>query len=324
MSRMGWPGGSICALVAVQACVLAFLLSGLLAGCRPPVQAPAVARVNGAEHVAATPKHYPLHGIVLGVSLQSGEATIRHDEIHGFMPAMTMNYKVADAAALAQLKQGDEITASMQEVGDAGSYQLEAIHRIGQAAPGSLPSLPAHTLLQGEAVPNIAFEDQDGRRGNLAGFSGQTVLLTFIYTRCPLPNACPRINSNFSRIFRVVDADAQLHERVRMVSITLDPEYDSPAVLKRFGVNYQPSAAKPFEVWRFVRTTPEHLQKLASAFGLEYSASNNQITHTMRTVMIGPAGTVLKTWYGSDWNTDEVVECLRAQLAASRAKADGR
>jgi protein SCO1/2 len=257
---------------------------------------------------------YPLHGIVLGISTQTGELTIRHGEIHGFMPAMTMNFKVRDAASLSRLTAGDEVRATLLTFSDSGDYQLDGIAVIGHHAD-AIASLPAHTLLTGEMVPDMAFQNQDGKPLRLSSYAGKTLLLTFIYSRCPLPNACPRISGNFAHIFHRLGEDPRILRKVHLLSVTLDPAYDTPEVLRSYGINFQASARPPFADWEFLRCSPQDLRRLADAFGLQYSEGNNQITHTMRTVMIGPDRRMMQTWYGSDWSPDEVAEALhRAAL----------
>jgi len=287
--------------------LLSVLVVAGFSGCRSqqqPVSAPPTSMPQTAVH------SYALHGTILGIGTQTGELTIRHDEIHGFMPAMTMNFKVLHPDALAKLKVGDEIRATLQVQENAESYPLENIQVIGHADAGAQAALPAHTLLKGELVPDIAIENQDGKKLRLSSYAGRYLLVTFIYTRCPLPNACPKITTNYARIYNRMMQDPELAQKAHLISITLDPAYDEPKVLNNYGRAFQASSPHPFAHWEFVRTSPSDLRKLANAFGLEYTSSNNQITHTMRTVLIGPDRTVRETWYGSGWTPDEVVTAL--------------
>ena len=270
----------------------------------------------GSSSRPAEPTFYRLHGIVLGVSPDSGSITVRHDAIHGFMPAMTMLYKLRNPSEGMALQPGDEIVARLLVPTGTESYKLDQLKVLGHTRGAALATLPAHTLQAGEPVPDIPFENQDAQQRHLRGYSGQVLLLTFVYTRCPLPAFCPRISSHFAHIYQQIEADPSLRHRAHLITVTLDPAYDTPQVLRAYGINYQQSDAPSFSDWEFVRTSPADLRRLADAFGLEYSESNNQITHSMRTVMIGSDHRVIATWYGSDWTPENLVTRLRAAVRA--------
>ena len=290
------------------------LLCHALAGCRNrEVSGNAASPIQAQDRTT----RYPLHGLVLGVSTQTGELTVKHEEIHGFMPAMTMNFKVKDSLALHKIVAGDEIDAVLLVPANDDNYLLDQI-RVLRHTAGTV-ALPPHTLLVGEQVPDIAMVNQDGKAVHLGGYAGKVVLLTFIYTRCPLPNACPRISGNFAHIFHQLSGDPVALRGAHMISVTLDPDYDRPEVLRAYGINFQASAPAPFSDWEFTRTSPQDLRKLADAFGLQYTASNNQITHTMRTILISPERRVINIWYGSDWKPDEVGEAVRTAAKSSRS-----
>ena len=284
-----------------------------LAGCRPrpAEQAPAPVHVlNGVER-------YPLHGIVLGVSAEAGTLTVRHDEIHGVMPAMTMSYKVKDAQTLKMLAAGDEINAQMLVPEGNAEYTLDAITVLRHAAVAK-DTQPAHTLLTGEQVPDVVLADQDGKKIHLRGFAGKTLLLTFVSTRCPMPPACPMISSHMTQVNHLLQANAKAWAGSHLLSVSLDPDYDAPPVLRRYGLAYLADDAAGFAHWSFARTSPQDLQTLAGAFGLAYRAENNQITHTMRTVLIGADGRVAQVWEGSGWKPQEVADAVK--LATGKAK----
>ncbi|WP_420239579.1 SCO family protein [Telmatobacter bradus] len=294
----------------VIGCVLA-VLALVLAGCKPKQEAPAPVHVlNGVAR-------YALHGVVLGVSAEAGELTVRHDEIHGVMPAMTMNYKVKDAAVLKGLQAGDEINAQLLVPEGNADYALEAITVLRHAAVAK-DTLPAHTLLPGEPVPDISMVNQDGQKIHLRGLAGKAVLLTFVYTRCPMPTACPMISSHMAQVHKLLAADAKAYAGSRLISVTLDPAYDAPEVLRRYGLAYLADDPAGFAHWEFARTTPQDLQTLAGAFGLAYRAENNQITHSMRTVLLGADGKVVQVWEGSAWKPEDVAEAVKQ--ATSKAK----
>lgn len=265
------------------------------------------------------PEHYVLHGTVLGISTQTGELTVQHDEIHGFMPAMTMAYKIADPAVLPHLRAGDEIAAVMLVPVTTEGYRLDAIKVLRHGGSAELAALPPHTLLPGEAIPDVLLENQDGKPLHLRTSSDRALLLTFIYTRCPMPTACPMIASHFARVNTLLAANPQLAARSHLLSITLDPVYDTPPVLRAYGLAYLGDRPEGFAHWEFARTEPSQLKSLAAAFGLEYHEENNQIVHTVRTILIDRSGHVSRTWDGSSWKPQEVADAVAA-VALGKAR----
>jgi len=255
-------------------------------------------------------KHYVLHGRVMGRNSTSGELIVDHEEIPGFMMAMTMPYPIRNPNALNGVEIGDKITADVV-VQDDRTYWLENIVVIDKSGRGSIPSTTPHELSMGEQVPDVPLVNQDGKTLHLSQFKGKTLLLTFIYTRCPFPNFCPLISSKFSTIHKELAGDPSARERSHLLSISLDPSYDVPPVLRKYGLAYLGDDASGFEQWDFVSTSVEDLQKLATAFGLQYFEQNHQISHSLSTILIAPDGKVAKSWAGNDWKTTEVVSALR-------------
>ena len=222
---------------------------------------------------------------------------------------MTMPYPVKDTQGLAEVEPGDRITANVV-VRNNDDYWLEHITITDKSERGSVSASPPHELLPGEAVPDVALINQDGKMLHLSQFKGKALLLTFIYTRCPLPTFCPLISSEFAEIQSELAKNPTDYDRTHLV-ISLDPNYDTPPVLRKYGLAYLRDDASGFAHWDFVSTTPADLQKLASAFGLQYFEQNNQISHGMSTVLLAPDGIVAKTWPGNEWKTSEVLAALK-------------
>ncbi len=255
-------------------------------------------------------KHYTLTGRIVAKSLSAGQLSVDGEDIPGFMPAMTMPYPVKDTQGLADVEPGDRITANVV-VRNNDEYWLERITITDKSERGSVSASPPHELLPGEAVPDVPLINQDGKTLHLSQFKGKAVLLTFIYTRCPLPTFCPLISSEFAAIQSDLAKRPADYGRTHLMSISLDPAYDTPPVLRKYGLAYLRDDASGFAHWDFVSTTPADLQKLASAFGLQYFEQNNQISHSMSTVLLAPDGTVAKTWPGNEWKTSEVLAALK-------------
>ncbi len=257
-------------------------------------------------------KHYKLTGQVLAKSESASQVSVDNDNIPGFMIAMTMNYPVKDPQGLQQVQPGDRITADVVVQNDGSNYWLEHVIITDQSARGSISAATKpHELLRGEKVPDVPLVNQDGKTLHLAEFKGKAVLLTFIYTRCPLPTFCPLISSEFAEIHNDLAQTPPIYQKTHLLSVSLDPNYDTAPILRKYGLAYLKDDASGFQQWDFVSTNPPELQKLASAFGLEYYEQNNQISHSMSTILLAPDGTVKQIWPGNEWKTSEVLAALK-------------
>jgi protein SCO1/2 len=261
---------------------------------------------------------YELKGEVVQRNPATSEITVNHDEIPGLMPAMTMPYKVSSPLAAAIVEPGDKIAADV--ITENGKdYWLDNIRitdTSGRKSPK--PASAAQALPPGGRAPDLELINQDGKPIRLADFKGKALLVTFIYTRCPLPNFCPRLSSEFARIHDDLAKTPEDYARTHLLAITLDPKYDRPEVLKKYGLAYLRGDASGFSHWDFAATSPESLEKLAATFGLSYEEADNQISHTMRIVLIAPDGTIAKYWT-TDWTMSELEDALRqAARKASR------
>ena len=258
-----------------------------------------------------TVKKYSLQGKVLSVDLKAGEFTVHHGDIPGFMPAMTMAYKVKDLAVLRSLVPGDQFTAVVLVTSGSDDYLVDEIVLTSHAG-GNLTTHTEslHQLKPGDVIPNIALVNQDGRAIHLKDYRGKPLLVTFIYTRCPMPKACPMISSHLARVHALLARDAKTTSNTHLLSITLDPAYDTPSVLRDYGLAYLQGHREGFQHWEFARSAPADLKALAKAFGLEYHEENRQIIHTVRTILIGPDGKLLQSWDGSGWNPQEIAEAV--------------
>jgi protein SCO1/2 len=291
--------------------VLAVLAS---AACRKPV----------AEGPAASPgleKPYPLKGVVVSVDRAGGTVTIRHDEIPGYMKGMTMPFAVGETKLLDDLKPGDTIEAKLL-VGDRGS-RLEGI--VVSRPPGTpvVETIPAAGPYgkPGDAAPATALVDQEGKGFSLADLRGDAVALTFIFTRCPLPDFCPRMNLNFSEVERLLAEDPRLYGKTRLVSVSFDPAYDTPAVLKAFRDPFLRGV--PGIVpghWRFATGTLEHIKEFAGFFGLTYLKSGEQFVHSLATAVIAPDGKLFSIRRGNDWEAKELVDDLSRAAAGEKPR----
>jgi len=258
--------------------------------------------------------------MVVALSAATGEITVQHGDIPGFMPAMTMAYKLKNPTEIQKLKTGDQISADVLVHSDNDDYLVDSVVVTSEARRGFVPAmLPPHELMVGEQVPDLPLVNQDGKAIHLKDYRGKALLITFIYTRCPMPTACPLITSHFAKVNRDLAQDQRAYDASHLISISLDPAYDKPPVLRQYGLAYLDDNAAEFSHWEFADTTPGDLKNLAEAFGLQYSEEGNQITHTMATTLIGPDSKVVQTWAGSDWNPDYVAGAVKS-LALKAAR----
>jgi len=294
----------------VAALVFGTALLVLPSGCRKESESPAGVELHP---TAVTIKHYRLEGMVLATSAATSEITIRHGDIPGFMPAMTMVYKVKNPVDVQKLKPGDEITADVLVPSDSDNYLLDQVvvtSEKGRRLPPTM--LPPHQLMVGETVPDVPLVNQDGKPIHLRDYRGKAVLITFIYTRCPMPTACPLITSHFAKVNDLLAKMPAAYAASHLISVSLDPNYDKPPVLRQYGMAYLDDNAAAFAHWEFADTTSGDLKKLAQAFGLQYTEEDNQITHTMQTTLLDKENKVAQQWGGSGWNPSEVANAVAA------------
>ena len=294
----------------VAVLVFGTALMVLPSGCREESDNPAGVELHP---TAVTVKHYRLAGMVLATSGATSEITIKHGDIPGFMPAMTMVYKVKNPVDVQKLKPGDEIAADVLVPSDSDNYLLDQVvvtSEKGRRLPPTM--LPPHQLMVGETVPDVPLVNQDGKPIHLRDYRGKAVLITFIYTRCPMPTACPLITSHFAKVNDLLAKMPAAYAASHLISVSLDPNYDKPPVLRQYGMAYLDDNAAAFAHWEFADTTSGDLKKLAQAFGLQYTEEDNQITHTMQTTLLDKENKVAQQWGGSGWNPSEVANAVAA------------
>jgi protein SCO1/2 len=256
-------------------------------------------------------RRYELQGQILAIDPARHEITVRHGDIKGFMPGMTMPFRVSDDRALTERKPGDLIKATLVVANQSG--RLEDVVRTGEAPlPADLPSpRPDPPLEAGATVPDAQFLDQDARRRLLSEWRGKTVAVTFVYTRCPLPDFCPLIDRNFAAVQKSLAADRALAGRVHLLSVTFDPDHDSPEVLRAHAAR---AGSNP-GLWTWLTGEKNAVDAFASRFGVSIIRENqpaDQITHNLRTAIIDRDGRLVQILNGNEWTPAELVDSLRA------------
>jgi protein SCO1/2 len=264
-------------------------------------------------------KQYAVKGIIVGTDPARGEVTVDSEPIPGFMDAMTMPYKMKDANVLQDLHPGDHMTGVLL-VGDDNTV-LDQIVITAQAQPDYKPQAQYHVPAVGDAVPDFHLVNQSGHEIGFRQFRGKALLVTFIYTRCPLSDYCPRMSRNFAAIDKSLQADPAIYKKTHLLSISFDPAYDSPTVLRSYGEAYTGNYTKEkFGHWDFAAPSKADLPKLLQFFDVGATpGENHTITHSLSTVVIAPDGTIAQWYPTNDWKPEDVLNELKK--AAGGAKA---
>lgn len=260
-------------------------------------------------------REYTLQGQVLAVAPDRHQATINHEEVKGLMAAMTMPYSVHDPKQLEGIAPGDLINAKLVVL-PSDAY-LTDVKRVGEAplpqAPAEAPAASSgfELLKPGEAVPVGKFVDQDGRRRGFSSFKGSTVLITFIYTRCPMPTFCPLMDQHFVSIQKRLNDDPAIKGRVHLVSVSFDPLVDTPPVLKA----HARKLGADLKTWTFLTGDRDDIDQFASRFGVSVArAPNDQrdITHNLRTAIVDADGKLVKVYIGNEWTPDQALADVKS------------
>jgi protein SCO1/2 len=257
----------------------------------------------------APAREYQLQGQILAVRPERSEVVIKHEDIKGFMPGMTMPFTVKDGALLNGKEPGDLVTATLV-VGEVGAH-LRTLEKTGHAPLETPPPPPPPDIRQpGDTISDGKFIDQNGAPASLASYRGHRVAMTFIYTRCPLPEFCPLMDRNFAAVQKTIASTPALSD-VRLITVTIDPAFDTPAVLKPYAKR---RGADP-KIWSFLTGEPAEINTFGSQLGI-YVEHNPQsaidITHNLRTVVIDPNGRLVTVHNGNSWTPSELVADISA------------
>jgi protein SCO1 len=268
---------------------------------------------SGCGRTAPT-RQYQLQGQILDVKPDTNEVLVKHEDIPGFMPAMTMPYKVEDAKLLAGKQPGDLITATLV-VGETEAH-LSRIDKTGHAPveDTSGPAITASQILKpGEPVPDTTLVDENNAPRPLISLKGHRVALTFMYTTCPQPDFCPLMDRNFAAVQNEIKKTPALAD-VRLVSVSFDPAHDTPAVLKTHAKALQADPA----VWHFVTAGTGDIKGFAAKFGVIAEPSDESpaiLTHNLSTAVIDADGRVVKIRPGNMWTPADLIADLNAAPA---------
>jgi protein SCO1/2 len=256
-------------------------------------------------------KQYEMRGQILGVNRDKMEILVKHEEIEGLMPAMTMPWKVKTAGMLDNLGPGDLITSEVEVDNNQGV--VTKITKLGTAKPDVPPpaaaAKPGVALIPpGGVVPNQVFIDQDGRKVDFDHVrAGRAIAVTFIYTKCPVPTFCPMMDRQFAETQALIKQKG-LANTAHLLSVSFDPKNDTPAVLKKHAATLNADPG----VWTFVTGDRDEIDRFATNFGLTLvrgeAANPDEIGHTLRTALVDRRGRLAKSYSGADWTPNDLVE----------------
>ena len=261
-------------------------------------------------------REYKLEGQVVALAPQLKQATIKHEDIPGLMSAMTMPYEVQDTNELEGLTPGDLITARLIVLPSAA--YIEDVKKVGtapleRAAADTGGATGGFELLKtGAPVPNVTLVDQDGKTVTLDTFRGSALVVTFIYTNCPMPEFCPLMDRNFAAIQKKL-LEQRNELKTHLLSVSFDPAVDTPAVMKKHAAGL---GADP-NIWSFVTGDRDEIDKWAAGFGVSVARAMNDpanITHNLRTVILDRQGNLVQTYNGNEWTPEQVLADVRVMV----------
>lgn len=299
----------------------------MVAGCAAPPP-PAVPK-SGSLFVQA----FQARGVVTELQPDGRTIVISHEEIPGYMPAMVMPFTARDTNELRGLAAGDRI--SFQLIVSADRSWIEQVQQLESPrppapAPNAPPGLPAPLrvgrevapLKEGDLLPDYTFTNQLGAPVRLADFRGQALAITFMFTRCPLPEFCPRMAQNFAETQNLLEKSAGGVTNWQLLALSFDPEFDTPAVLREYAERYGCHPAH----WSFLTGDRADIAALTEQFGVMFwrEKPDEPISHNLRTVVVDPQGRVQKIIPNNDWTSGELVrEILKATAVEPGPRVGG-
>ena len=274
----------------------------LEAGCRPAPEAVT----------------YEIRGQIISIQSEKNELTITHEEVPGFMPAMTMPFAVEDVRLLMGRKPGEFIEATLVVTKrKAFLSRIEATGFANLSDPaGTADGFTMGKVVRAqEPVQDAEFLDQDHRRIGLTAFQGQYIVLTFIYTRCPMPTFCPLMDRHFATLQQAIQANDTLSARVHLISVTFDPQYDRPAILKE----HAQRVGADNRFWTFLTGDELAITNFSEQFGIWVALdkeNTSDITHNLCTALVDRSGRLIRIYRGNEWTPEQLLTDLKSAMGS--------
>jgi protein SCO1 len=293
--------------------LLGVVAAGLLVACGESAAEPGAQP----DQPGATIRTFAATGVVRELKADGRTVVVTHEAIANYMDAMTMPFKVKEPGELAGLRTGDTIRFCLR-VTDTESW-IDQISKTGRTpgeqsqaarppAAAAAAAKPRHPLL------DYPFTNELGQAVRLSDFRGQALAITFFFTRCPIPDYCPRLSKNFEEASQQLRTMPGGPTNWHFLSVTFDPEFDTPSVLKAYGERYQYDPKH----WSFLTGPKEKISELASGSDVKLERESGFINHNFRTLIIDAAGHLLMVFPTSGNLSDAIVaEVLKAAAASN-------
>jgi len=267
---------------------------------------------RAAEATSGTNKVHAARGLVREISPDRHKAVIRHEAIPGYMPAMTMEFNVKNSNELSGIAAGD--TIAFQLTATEETHWIENVRKLASGTNGvaaakaeSVPSRVAE-LKPGDTLPDCELTAENGKSIRFSDFRGKAVAFTFIFTRCPLPDFCPRVGSHFAKARDLLRASTNAPANWQFLSISFDPDFDKPAVLSSYANYYRNGNA---DRWLFAAAPVSSLAQLAPRLDLLVNREpGGSISHNLRTVVLDPRGHIYRQFDGNQWTPAQLAQAL--------------
>lgn len=247
---------------------------------------------------------FPLKGEVVAIDTAKMRITIDHEEIPDYMMAMTMPFKVKNPELLRSVTIGDTVQGVLAVSRTESWLETFTVTGKGDAPDPQLieGSILAKVFKEGDVLPPLSFTNQDGKRIRFSDYKGKAVAITFIYTRCPLPDFCILMSNHFAKLQKLLKKEEDIAGKWHLLTISFDPKFDTPSVLKDYGKSYNAD----FTTWEFATDSISTIYKLADGLGLTFSDDEGLIAHNLRTVILDKEGTIVKVINGNEWSPEEI------------------
>jgi protein SCO1/2 len=263
---------------------------------------------------------FQVKGVIKELKADGKTVEIRHEEVPNYMPAMTMPFEAKEPNELTGLKAGDAVSFRMT-VTDTDVW-IDQIRKLMPPKPNELPSRSTlrfvrdvEPLQVGDPLPEYHFTNELGEAVSTSQFKGQALAVTFIFTRCPLPNFCPLMSNNFQDAQKKLLAMPNGPTNWHLLTISFDPDFDTPVILKAYAERY--GADPPH--WNFLTGDLIDITAISEQFGQMFWREEGALSHNLRTVVVDAAGRVQKIFEGNKWTSDELVaEMLKGAGKLSR------
>lgn len=254
---------------------------------------------------------YEARGLVRGLPPDGRTIEIEHEDIRGFMPSMTMPFTARNPREIRDLRIGDAVSFRLS-VSESDSFidhikkiALQEVHLpVSAATPDKRPVVNAPRLREGDAMPVFQLIDQTGKKISLESFRGHFFVLTFIFTRCPMPNFCPLMSKNFAELQDAIKKTPGPISQMRLLSISFDPTFDTPQILKSYAEHEQADPG----IWTFATGEKSEIDDLTHTFAVYVQSEGGTISHGLTTALVDADGTVRKIWRGNGWKPAEVIQ----------------